>query len=72
MKPAEHRETDTMLPAILTVVEPGSVVHSDEWKVRRTMATSRVRISNRTVQHLVSFVERSTVVVVHTQHVDFY
>ena len=51
----ERRDTDTLRPNILAVVQPGSVVHSDEWTAYN--AIFRAEVSHMTLNHSVNFLE---------------
>ena len=66
MEIVERRDTDTVIPIIMAVVEPGSVVRSDDRRACNSM--SQAGLSHRTVNHTVNFVEPSTGV--HTHHAE--
>ena len=64
----DTRDTETLLPIINSVVEPGSVVPTDEWRAYRGIM--RMGLEHTTVNHSVNFVEPDSGV--HTQHIESY
>ena len=69
MKIVENRGAEILLPIIQSVVRPGSIVHSDEWRSYRQIQ-GRTGLSHRTVNHSINFVEPITGV--HTQNIESY
>ena len=68
MEMVDTRDTETLLSIINSVVEPGSVVHTDEWRAYRGII--RMGLENITVNHSVNFVGPESGV--HTQHIESY
>lgn len=62
-----RRNAATLLPIIQRKVQPGSVVHTDEWAAYRRMQRA-LGLHHRTVNHSVNFVDPVTGV--HTQHAE--
>ena len=69
MEIVENRGAEILLPIIQSVVRPGSIVHSDEWRSYRQIQ-GRTGLSHRTVNHSINFVEPITGV--HTQNIESY
>ena len=69
MEIVENRGAEILLPIIQSVVRPGSIVHSDEWRSYRQIQ-GRTGLSHRTVNHGINFVEPITGV--HTQNIESY
>ena len=69
MEIVENRGAEILLPIIQSVVRPGSIVHSDEWRSYRQIQ-GRTGLSHRTVNHSISFVE--PIPGVHAQNIESY
>ena len=69
MEIVENRGAEILLPIIQSVVRPGSIVHSDEWRSYRQIQ-GRTGLSHRTVNHSINFVKPITGV--HTQNIESY
>ena len=68
MELVDTRDAETLLPIINSVVEPGSIVHTDEWRAYRGIM--RMGMEHKTVNHSGNFVEPESGV--HTQHTESY
>ena len=69
MEIVENRGAEILLPIIQSVLRPGSIVHSHEWRSYRQIQ-GRTGLSHRTVNHSINFVEPITGV--HTQNIESY
>ena len=69
MEIVENRGAEILLPIIQSVVRPGSIVRSDEWRSYRQIQ-GRTGLSHRTVNHSINFVEPITGV--HNQNIESY
>ena len=61
----DTKDTETLLPNINSVVEPGSVVHTGTYR-----GIMRMGLEHRTINHSVNFVEPDSGL--HTQHIESY
>ena len=68
MEIVDARDAATLLPIISTVVQPGSIIHSDEWRAYRNIQGQGY--VHRTVNHSLNFVDPQSGV--HTQTIESY
>ena len=68
MEIVEKRDAKTLLPIIQSVVLPGSVVHSDEWRAYRNIERD-LGLEHSTVNHSKNFVSLDGT---HAQNVELY
>ena len=68
MQIVPQRNAATLLPIIQSHVQPGSIVHSDEWRTYSRIQ-SQLHLQHNTVNHSIQFV---TPTGVHTNHVESY
>ena len=64
----EKRDAETLLPIIARVVQPGSIVRSDQWRAYSRI--SELGYQHQTVNHSLNFVDPETGV--HTQTIESY
>lgn len=65
MQTVDKRDADTLLPIIQRVVQPGSIIHSDQWNVYHRIQ-ERLHLEHGTVNHSVNFVDPETGVHIQT------
>ena len=70
MELVPNRQAAILLPIIQQHVNPGSIVHSDEWRAYTTVVALPNVASHGTVNHSITFVDPATGV--HTQHIESY
>ena len=69
MKLINSRDAATLVPIIMQHVQPGSTVHSDQWRAYASLQHMSL-YNYGAVNHSVNFVDPVTGV--HTQHVEGY
>lgn len=66
--PVERRDSETLIPLIVKYVEPGSIIHSDEWRAYSCLSSHGW--IHQTVNHSRHFVDPVTGV--HTQGIESF
>jgi hypothetical protein len=67
MQTVDKRDADTLLPIIQRVVQPGTIIHSDQWRAYYRIQ-EKLHLEHATVNHSVNFVDPETGV--HTQTIE--
>jgi len=67
MQTVDKRDADTLLPIIQSVVQPGTIIHSDQWRAYYRIQ-EKLHLEHATVNHSVNFVGPETGV--HTQTIE--
>lgn len=67
MQTVDKRDADTLLPIIQSVVQPGTIIHSDQWRAYCRIQ-EKLHLEHATVNHSVNFVDPETGV--HTQTIE--
>ena len=67
MQTVDKRDADTLLPIIQSVVQPGTIIHSDQWRAYYRIQ-EKLHLEHATVNHSVNFVDPETGV--HTQTIE--
>ena len=70
METVPDRTAATLLPIIQGHLEPGTNIHSDEWRAYRRVQQIPAVASHSTVNHSVNFVDPQTGT--HTQNIESY
>ena len=70
MQIVPQRDAATLLPIIQQHVAPGTIVHSDQWRVYSRVGNLTKVSSHQTVNHSIEFV--NSVTGVHTEHIESY
>ena len=65
----EKRDAATLQPIIRKAVQPGTIIHSDQWRAYHSIQ-SELNLQHRTVNHSVNFIDPDTGV--HTQTIESY
>ena len=69
LRMVNRRDAATLLPIIQNVIQPGSIIHSDQWRAYHGIQ-QQLGLQHRTVNHSLNFVDPGTGV--HTQHIESY
>ena len=67
MQLVERRNAATLLPIVHEICEPGTIIHSDEWRAYKALQET---YDHRTVNNSINFVCRETGT--HTQNIESY
>ena len=70
MEVVPQRNAATLLPIIQSHTQPGTIIHSDQWKAYNQVNTLPNVASHSTVNHSIEFVDPVTGT--HTQNVESY
>ena len=70
MEVVPQRNAATLLPIILAHTQPGTIIHSDQWRAYNQVNTLPNVASHSTVNHSIEFVDPVTGT--HTQNVESY
>ena len=65
----QKRDADTLITIIERIARPGSIIHSDQWRVYHSIH-QRLQLDHGTVNHSLNFVDPETGV--HTQAIESY